>query len=244
MSYFDRNRLQKGIMENRRGLIAVVCIVVVSGALGALRFFSSPLFSKASQQNVTYEDVLSEVERSGVSSGDSRLDDIRAQLALIDPNLNEGDVLGAVSNEIINYPKAEELFSEALLEDIEIKKTDVNDEQSIELYGTKILFIESQVDAMAIYGGLNSTDPTALADASAQANHMVVELAVVEVPKPLWEYHRLKMMYYKTLANFGDIFSGIKDEAEIENQGPILFSLTDRMERIKRDIANKYSVNL
>ncbi len=244
MSYFDKDRLRKGIAKNHRTLIAVGAIVMVSGVLGALRFSAFPLFSKADDRGLTYEEVLSQVEQSGVSSGDARLDDIRAQLALIDPTLNEGSVLGALSEEVLNYPKAEELFPASVLESVEIRKIEDTDKASMELYATKILFIESLVDALGIYGGLNSTDDASLADAAQQANQMVAELANVEVPKPLWEYHRLKMMYYKTLANFADIFSGITDDSEIENQGPILFSLTDRLERIKAEVSNTYGVGL
>jgi hypothetical protein len=244
MSYFDTNRIRKSIMNNRRALIAAGAIIMVSGVLGVLRFSAAPLFSKADNRSVTYEDVRASIEQAGVSSGDPRIDDIRAQLALIDPTLNEEKVLGAVSDQILNYPKAEEIFPQSLLETIAIHKIDANDKASLELYATKILFTESNVDALAIYGGLNSTDPTALADATQQATQMVTELSSIEVPKPLWEYHRLKMMYYKTLANFGDIFSGITAEAEVENQGPILFSLTDRLERIRTEIANTYGVNL
>ena len=47
-----------------------------------------------------------------------------------------------------------------------------------------------------------------------------------------------------SLANFADIFSGITDDSEIENQGPILFSLTDRLERIKAEVSNTYGVGL
>ena len=165
------------------------------------------------------------------------------QLALLDPNLNRSAVLG-VSTEELQFPAAEEIFTKESLDAIKIKSAVATTKESVQKYAEQVLLIESYFDVSSLLTDINSDDITVLKQVPKKAKVLVANLGQVEVPTEVVEYHKLKMIYYTTLGRIADIFSGEEKQYDLQTASSALFSLMEKLDRIKNTIITAYGVEL
>lgn len=230
------------------GVIALAGLVLV-GLTFMKAGFRLPLLSQtSSQKQLTYDAVKSQVlaENSLQNSNQSQDQNgaSEQQLAIIDPSRQEAQVLGASIGLNGEFPAAEEMFTPQVLSVIKIKLLPDTNAEALKKYSSQVALVESYNQVADMIGKLNGDDKETLLQAAKDSKIVVANLALIQVPKDLAEYHKLKMMYYTTLGQMAEIFAGTRDNAELTNTSAIFFGLTQRMENIKSDIQNKYSVGI
>jgi hypothetical protein len=226
--------------------LLTVAFVVVGGLIFVKSGLSvRALFVHADNEKppVTYDSVRNQIVSESSQQADPAADaEAEKQLALLDRQLDSGQVLGE-SIGVGTIPNVEQVFSRSLLDQIQVKTTDTS-KQSISKYAEQVAGVETQDGAVILLGSLNSDDPTVLNQTKQSSDVVVQGLSTLIVPSELADYHRYKMLYYKSLATMADYFAKNDLNTDFQNNSKVLFSLTEKIEQIKTDIYNKYQVTL
>ncbi|MDQ3018469.1 MAG: hypothetical protein M3Q64_01205 [bacterium] len=224
------------------GIAVVVFAVLVFTQTG---ISIKGMFAKAEIQPVviTYEQARTEVlNEQSVSSNNVSEDLNQRQLALLNRTDENGQVLGSAIG-IGDIPTADQIFSREQL-DLIVINTVATNPKNILKYSEQIMAIESENNALALLGNLNSSDPVALSEASKQATVLVSNFKSLSVPSELADYHRYKMIYYQSLARIAQAFEKNELNDDFANTSKILFSIMDKIEQTKRLVSEKYQVAL
>ena len=223
------------------GLIAFVAFGLIFFTLLKGDFKLSPLISKASNANksLTYEQAKQDaIKKFGQPQG-SINEELSKQLASINPSSENGKVLGE-SIGLTPVP-ADKLFTKSLLDQIDVATTTSNDLPTITEYNTNLLHIEAANNVLALYSALNSSDVTEMKNAGLQALTVVAQLKGMVVPTNVLEYHKYKILYYTTFSQLAETLAGNKnyDLEIITNE---IFSITDKLSSLRKQILNSYNI--
>ena len=185
---------------------------------------------------VSYSDVKNKVDADVNRNFRTGTENSNAQLAMLDPTLNKGAVLGASTEDVV--------ISDEALTKIKLKISNQAGSSAIKKYADNVLYVETANGATDLIMGLNSTDKNTLLSLPAQSKKLVGSLAQIEVPKELEQYHKFKMIYYITL---GEIAKGFSEPSPTENlqvASQAMFSLLEKIDTIKASIFSKYEVEI
>ncbi len=167
------------------------------------------------------------------------------QLAMIDPMLDQGAVLGASTGTLDSViPDAADIISPDQLSQIKIKLLDTTSSTQIAKYKDDVAAVESAYSTETILTELQSEDSAMLKKISGQIQPLISALLGVSVPKDLAEYHRYKILYYAELSVLADGYAGVANAADPQDTGMNVFSISDKMTKLSADIEAKYGVQL
>ncbi len=192
----------------------------------------------------TYDEVKNQVAAQGLPAPSNNLDNTEAQLALIDPNRNEGAVLGAATEMEESFPLAEQIYTDAILNQIKVKTVFDNSPEAITRYAQSVAAVEAQYEAVNIIASINSDNAEELSKVPKQVEALNSGLAALEVPAELVEYHKLKLLYYATVSKLSEIFNGTDKNFDMQTASTAWFSLMERMGRISAEVYQKHNVIL
>lgn len=229
----------------------IATVALCAFALAGIAFMKSGFhFSFAMKQQVaekqfTYEMALAQVQsETGVDVSPTQNQD-REQLAMLDSNYSEGSVLGASTGTLDSViPDAALTLTPEVLAPIKIKLLSYTDKSSLEKYVEDVRTVEIQDGADVILANTNTDDKNILQENAKQVLPLVQDLLLVEVPKDLEEYHKLKMIYYLQLSNLSEGYAGVKNAPDPKETGMQIFSLMERLTKIQSDIETKYGVKI
>lgn len=248
MDYPDSNKInQQSLHFGHIGIIAFCAMVLIALTFikGGFHFSlgsANPSFSNA----LTYEQAKQETfavmgSAPNIQAGSSQAQN---QIAMLDPNLQQGSVLGTSTGVSDLFPAAETVFTPDVLGQIKINLQKNSGPDSVQIYANQISALEADSDVLSMISDLNSDDAKILAAIPDKTKKMVEALAKISVPSDLAEYHRLKMVYYTTFGNLATNLSGQQGLSDTDSATTLFFSLTDRLERIRTEILNKYNLTL
>lgn len=242
-----KTKLQSmGFTKGHAQLIGIAVVIFAVLVYSQSNISLHAMFSKAdnNQDVITYEKAKAEVlAKNGATDSteyDQHVEDQFAMLTLKDEN---GQVLGDAVG-LTDIPSSEELFTPETLAQITVKTTVQTDKKAIEVYAGQVVYVESRYDVISLLSQINSDDKATVALAKEQAATIVRALNLITVPQPLVEYHRYKLMYYTSLINIGEIWLGERDANQLQVQTKILMSVMNKLESMKSQITQKYSVEL
>lgn len=205
-------------------------------------------FNSAQNQSqrkiVTYEEAVTKVAANYPQASEAEsAGQMEEQLALIDPSRETGSVLGASTGDEL-FPPAEEIFTQEALGKIKIKINPVSNKETLLKYAQQIASIEAYYNFAGMLSALNSEDKTQLATVPEAAKKLNSLMIQIEAPSEAEEYHKLKMIYYVILADIANNFAGKAASADLQSSSAGMFSIMDKLDRIKAEIQNKYQVEL
>jgi hypothetical protein len=206
--------------------------------------------SSAAPQVLTYEEasrqVLAENAQSPtLASADATTTE--QQLAIIDPSRQSGNVAGATTdlNPDISFRSAEQIYTPQVLGAVTVNlQTQPANTASVHAYKDAMTALEANSNTLAILAALNSQDKTELTSASQNAKEVFLAMQQVPVPQGMEDYHKYQMFFYETLGNMADIYSGTRPESDMQQLTEQLFSLIQKLDSMKADIASRYGVQL
>ncbi len=234
---------QKSLHLGHLGLI-LFCALLLTGITFMKGGFKLSFNKNTDTQITKYTLEQARQEVAGENGSVVNGDDTLSQLALIDPDLGQGSVLGASTEDLGMFPPAEEIFTSETLSVIKVKLLPDTNIESVKRYAQDIISVESQGGVLELISSINSSDPRILQSAPEKAAQIVAMLAQVKVPGELEEYHKLKMIYYIALGDVAANLDGTSENGAFDAAATGLFSLIDKLERIKLDVANKYGVEI
>ena len=211
--------------------------------------FSKNKFAGSPPKVLTYDEVYQKValknaDEWGIDPVGIEKD--RQQLALIDPDLGQGQVAGISTGQLqeLGFPNVNEIIGPDQLASVPIVLLDSTSEELVLEYKENSSEPELQGDIISLLADINSDDPEVLRLAGGKAEKILTQLMQIPVPKDLAEYHRLNMFYIFELGLLAEAQSGIEGAPEVKDITPQIFSLAERLEQMKADIAKKYQVEL
>lgn len=249
MNLSNNSKISKNhIHGGHLGVIAIASAVLILFSMMQNGF----RFGRASAENepgagtaLSYEQIRDKVAAAHASQ--TQQDDnssLSGQLALIDPSLNQAAVLGATTDISQAIAGVDEVLTRDKLNLVQVKISEQSDEMVLRAYASNYSAALDGLDQQVLLGNLNSADTEALKATSNAALGIVARLHQVAVPRPLAEFHRLSIVYYGTVAVLAESFftGGLNSGAG--SASLIFFNLSNRLEAARREISNKYSVEL
>ncbi len=224
------------------GLAALLVLVIVmkSGFSISGKKSSAPTDEK---QKLTYDQVKKEVDQKlQVPQEDEAL--TAEAVAMLDPSNSAGEVLGASTDELSNFPSIESIISDDQLKQIQVRISTESGKSAIEKYARDTVYVETKNNVLDLFASLNSEDPAVLADSKKRAEAMVTALGGMSVPKELEDYHKYKSIYYVVLGRLAIALSDTGSKETLLSNTQFLFALIEKMERVKVEIQNKYGVSI
>jgi hypothetical protein len=171
------------------------------------------------------------------------------QLAMLDPSLGMGSVLGASTGTPIStdtlaseIPAAEQLLTPQILNGIPVKVLATTSQESVIQYQSDVDAVEAADNVATVMANLTSQDAKALNDTAHSIEVLLQDLLQVDVPQDLVKYHRVKLLYYNELRQLAQAYAGDQGARDSQDLGLEILSLTDYLNNLKQDIFNKYGV--
>ncbi len=206
----------------------------------------SAMFSRAAEDipQLTYEDVKGEIYANyDLESNSDYAKELQKQFALLDRGQADGQVLGEAIG-IGTVPKADQVFTRELLDQVNFPMTPDNSQHSLQRYADQVLFAESQNNAIMALANLNNSDEASLRDSKEQSSRTISSLLSITVPSSLADYHRYKLIYYQNLITLADSFISGNQDTDFQNLAAILLSVMERLDQIRAETSTKYQVQL
>lgn len=244
MNLKKNKKLLEGFNLNHFLLIFVSAVMLVGFLFlrGDLHLSAFSLYSSSAENSspLTYEQVKAEVEKANQAEEVDPL--TKEVIAMLDPANAGGSVLGVSTEDLIQFPKAEDLVASEQLRQMPVKIISESGKEAVEKYFGWLTVVETKYNILDLLASLNSTDDAVLKNAKTRSEEVVKVLSGLSVPEELVDFHRFKYLYFLTL---GKVALALTADAKPENllgQTQILFSLTDKLERMKQDFNQKYNL--
>ncbi len=222
------------------GLAALLVLIIVMKS-GFSFFGKKKTGEVAGVTSLTYEQVKKEVDQKSRAPQDDEA--LTAEVvAMLDPSNSSGEVLGASTDELSNFPSIESIISDDQLRKIQIRISTESGKSAIEKYARDTVYVETKNNVLDLFASLNSEDPAVLVDSKKRAEAMVTALGGISVPKELENYHKYKSIYYVVLGRLAIALSDTGSKETLLSNTQFLFALIEKMERLKIEIQNKYGV--
>lgn len=227
--------------------LCAVALIGITFMRNGFSFHSSQAVADAPQV-LTYDQIYAQASAQDGQGSDSYLADTSGtaqtaeQLALVDPS-TQGEVAGASTD--ASYPAVEDIFSPKVLGAVNINlQTEPTTTDSLKNYSLAMTALQANNDTLGILAALNTDDKSTLESASQNSVKVFQAMQKVPVPKDLEEYHKYQMFFYQSLGDMADIFSGKRPDTDMQAISEQLFSLIQKIDSMKQDIAGKYGVQL
>jgi len=204
-------------------------------------------------QGLTFEEVKKQVfakydlAPNANRFADEELKKSSDQLAMIDPSLNAGAVLGDSTGTIeslLGVTGAEEIFTPEMLAKIPVKTISETSALTIQKYVEDVAEVESYYDAVNLISVLGGEDPNQLQKTSQNSAYIMGGLSQVEVPKGLEEYHRYKIIFYAELSSAADFYLKKEGAQSMDKTSAELFSVKNKLDAIQEKIYQEYNIQL
>lgn len=224
------------------GLAALLVLMIVMKS-GFSFFGKKKTGDVAGVTSLTYEQVKKDVAENSVIIKDDESLTAEA-IAMLDPSNPAGEVLGATTEELKNFPSIEEILTSEDLAKMQVRISKEKGKAGIEKYASDVTYVETKNNVLDLFASLNSDDPQVLYNSKKRTEDMVVSLGGINVPEELVDYHKYKAMYYMVLGKMATSLSGNQGKETLLSTTQILFALIEKIETIKVDVQNKYGVSL
>jgi hypothetical protein len=250
MSNFSLEEKQKEQFNfSHLGLIALCAVFLLSVSIMKNGFSLNFSNTKKESKKVSYTEVLAEVQAKNNSERTSQVasSDSNEKLALVDPNLQTGQVAGASvgsDGQLLDLTQANESLTAENLEQLKIKINSESGAEAVKKYSENLLNLETEYGAMESISNLASQDKTVLKNTSDSLALLSAGLLNLEVPNEVATFHRLKITYYGTALAMTNYYLGAKDFENLDSLTEVFFASTEQMEKIKQEIYTKYQVSL
>lgn len=236
------------------GIIAA-CAALLIGITVMKHGFVLPFGKKAREQPVkelTYE----EVKRRVVAENDlifqspnepALAEEINSKLALVDPSFQQGQVAGAstgTEDSLLELAEAQAALSPSALLEIKINQTAAFGLQAVKKYAGDVVMAEVDYDSLGSLSSLGGADKASLESASENFSLLIAALSQIEVPAELAEYHRLKIFYYGAASAIADAHLQKPEAGDLDELMAMFFAAVEKMEKIEREILQKYQIEL
>ncbi len=225
--------------------IIVGCAVFLVGTMILKNGFDlSSLVARADSEGtetISYEEIKRQVAAESkvvIEDPDKLSDDI----AMLDPGSQAGKVLG----ESIGFKVVEpnELATDPRFQSIKVLTTSGIQKSDIEMYALESLRIESENNGLLILAYLNSDDLAALDQAILKSQDIVTLLEQIYVPSHLESFHKMKIIYYKSLEQIARNFAGQQTNVSLQQATSDMFSAINAMSPIRTTIYSRYQVQI
>lgn len=170
----------------------------------------------------------------------------KTELAILDSNFGSGQVAGASINALgdLGIPSADESWSKAELDKIPIKIISDNSMAAFIKYRDSMEAVEINYDLAYIMLALNSDDKTVLKEAGKKADELVKAALTVEVPSNIAELHQFKNIQFMEMGLLAKSLFGESIGAESQELSSELFSVMEKINRLKTEIFEKYNFEI
>lgn len=168
------------------------------------------------------------------------------QLAILDSDFGAGQVAGASINALgdLGIPSADDSWTKEELSKVPIKGIPDNSISAFEKYRDSMEAVEINYDLAYIMLALNSDDKTVLKEAGKKADELVKAAVTVEVPSNLAELHRFKNIQYMEMSLMVKSLAGENMGIEPQELSSELFSIMEKIGRLKTEIFEKYNFEI
>lgn len=195
----------------------------------------------------TYDDAKAEVlAENGSSASDfagSSNSDQSNQIAMLDPSMSVGAVLGASTGTADSViPPASQYLTPELLNSITIKEIATSSFDSVRQYKEDVDSVENDDGLAGIMVDLTSQDKTVMKNLSAKINKLMTDLLLVSVPTDLVKFHKVKLLYYSSLKGMADGYAGVQGAPDPQDMGIEVFSLEDYLNNMKSSLLTTYGL--
>lgn len=229
------------------GVIALTAAVLILFSIiqNGFRFSFSGASTKTSQVlGQVSAQAGDEAPARGSQNSGSDSGNLADQLALIDPGLNQGAVLGASTDLAAEIPDARTLYTPQQLAQIKVKLSLDSSRAAVKRYLSQAELAENYYNATANFGALNSDDQESLKSAGNGFQALAREFSALEAPANLAEYHRLKIMYYVLLSDTAKSYLTGGSDPKGGYYGLAVFSMMSRLESLRQQIEKSYNLSL
>ncbi len=224
--------------------VAVALFAVLMYAQSSMSI--TTLFASADDEvkMITYEDALAESNAQYGNLADSSVSQAEEeQLALLDRNQIDGKVLGEAIG-IGEIPDADQLLLPEIDAQLKVNATAAESEVLRDQYVRWSQNIERDGNITALLAALNSTDKNLLRDSANGWNWVVTKMGNVVVPPSMQKLHKSKMVYYSVLMNITKIYAGEKSEADMPLLTKAMLSYSEKVESLRQEVNQQYSLEL
>lgn len=219
-----------------------VFLISISFLKGGLSF---NLAKKQSIKKYTYAEAKAKaIANAGLPSDYGS--ENKNQIAMLDPDMGVGQVAGASINALqdLGIPSAEESWSAEELGKIPVKEISSNTLEAFDAYKSEMDYLEEVYDLAFITFALNSDDKAMLIQAAKKADDLVKASVTVEVPSNLSLYHKFRNIQYMEMGLLAKSMSGEKVGAEAKDLSAEMFSVMEKIGRLKTEISEKYNFEI
>ena len=206
--------------------------------------FQSPLAKKTPVKKITYADAKAiALAQAGLSPERDGLETAKTQVAVLDPDFGAPQVAGASINALqdLGIPSAEESWSAEELSKIPVKEISDNSLAAFEKYKETMQNLETYYDLAFITFALNSDDKAMQSQAVKKADDIVKASVQVEVPNALVQFHKFRNIQYMEMGLMAKNMSGQSSELDIKDLSSEMFSVMEKINRLKTEIFEKYN---
>lgn len=229
------------------GHLAIIfgCVVFLVGTMILKNGFNlSSLVASADNQGtkeISYEEIKNQVAaESNVQINDSQ--SLADKVAILDPGAQAGKVLGESIGFKVAEPK--EIINDPRFQNIKVLTISGMQKIDIERYASDVTLIESENNGLLILAYLNSEDPVALEQAVVGASAIASLLEQVYVPAHLEAYHKMKIIYYKSLEQIARNFAQQQPLETLQQATSDMFSAINAMSSVRTTIYSRYQVQI
>lgn len=233
-------------------LIALSILLLVAATfmrggftLGAFGFSSA----ESAPEKMTYEQAQAQARQmveekyASMPAGGQSPEQLQNQLAEIDPNYGQGEVLGTSVTSEGNID-VESLMSSDVLKSVDIKTYTTDNRLELNGYGSQVRAIENQHGAVVLMGALSTRENSALMQANRGYKNIISDLQTISVPEQFEEYHRMKLIYYSALASMAESMASEGPSEQAATATSLFFSLNDKIDTLGSQLESQYGVLL
>lgn len=206
-------------------------------------------------KTLTYEEARGQVlakygmpEENSNQYAEAEIKKSSDQLAMIDPSLVAGAVLGESTGTIesmLDIPPAEQIFTEDILKQIPVNTIADGGPELVQNYADNLLEIESQYDTVGMLQVLAGGESQgALKQVSEDSLYLIANLSLMEVPKDLETYHKFKILFYGALGTAANFYDDAESTPGMDQISSELFSIKSKLDALREEVLKKYNVEL
>lgn len=239
--------------KNHLGLIAI-SIVLLSVATFMRGGFTLGAFSfnkaESAEQGLTYEQAKEQAQKivaekyAGIGSNTEAQSQLtQQQLAEVDPNYGEGAVLGTSVDSQGNID-VDNLLSSQTMQALQIFTYETQDRLQLNYYGTQVSEIENKNGALLLFSALSSREQSSLQRAASGYKTIAAELQAMQVPTQFEQYHRMKLVYYSSLATMAESMASEGPGEQAATAASLFFALNEKIANLGAQLETELGVML
>jgi hypothetical protein len=209
--------------------------------------FQLPSSHKVAIKKITYAEAKAKaLAAAGMTDEINTTESTDAQMAMLDPEFGQGSVAGASTGtlESLGIPTAEQSWSQEELNLIPVKIISDNSQIAYETYRDTMQVLETNFDLAFITFALNSDDQVMLKDAGKKADELVKASVIVDVPSNFALYHKFRNIQYMEMGLLAKSMAGESVGIEAKDLSSEMFSVMEKLGRMKTEILQKYNFEI